>query len=54
MIARTDCKQIPPRVDYALTPIGESLSCPCGYGERRRGRDEGVLRQPSDVFVRPG
>ncbi len=26
VVVRTDYKEIPPRVDYALTPIGESLA----------------------------
>ena len=28
MLARTDYKEVPPRVDYALTPLGHSLACP--------------------------
>ena len=38
VVARTDYKEIPPRVDYALTAFGESLvkaMVPlCGWGER--------------------
>ena len=26
MLARTDYKEVPPRVDYALTPLGQSLA----------------------------
>ena len=26
MLARTDYKEVPPRVDYALTPLGRSLA----------------------------
>lgn len=38
IISRTDYKEIPPRVDYALTPFGDSLveaMIPlCGWGEK--------------------
>lgn len=38
IVSRTDHKEIPPRVDYALTPFGQSLveaMVPlCGWGER--------------------
>jgi DNA-binding HxlR family transcriptional regulator len=26
VLARTDYKEVPPRVDYALTPLGRSLA----------------------------
>lgn len=26
MLERTDYKEVPPRVDYTLTPLGESLA----------------------------
>lgn len=36
VVSRTDHKEIPPRVDYALTPIGRSLALSlvplCGWG----------------------
>ncbi|GAB5375260.1 MAG: helix-turn-helix domain-containing protein [Acuticoccus sp.] len=37
IVARTDHKEIPPRVDYALTPLGHSLAAAmvplCQWGE---------------------
>lgn len=37
IVSRTDYKEIPPRVDYALTPLGHSLTDAmlplCGWGE---------------------
>lgn len=41
IVSRTDHKEIPPRVDYALTPLGRSL-CDvmvplCEWGERNAG-----------------
>lgn len=49
VILRTDYKEIPPRVDYALTPFGESLieaMVPlCGWGERNSAMIEKALSE---------
>lgn len=49
MVARTDYKEIPPRVDYALTPLGRSLAATlaplCEWGERNAGDIAAALRR---------
>lgn len=50
IIARTDHKEIPPRVDYALTPLGRSLAMAlsplCEWGEKNaRAIAAGLQRQ---------
>ena len=41
IVVRTDHGEIPPRVDYALTPLGcslaDALAPLCGWGEANRG-----------------
>ena len=41
VLARTDYKEVPPRVDYALTPLGRSLADAivplCTLGNREHG-----------------
>ncbi|MCC3303531.1 winged helix-turn-helix transcriptional regulator [Sneathiella sp. HT1-7] len=47
VVLRTDYKEVPPRVDYTLTPFGESLieaMVPlCGWGERNSEVIEKVI-----------
>lgn len=49
IITRTDYKEIPPRVDYALTPFGQSLCkalAPlCGWGEENSATIAAVLTE---------
>ena len=47
IVSRTDYKEIPPRVDYALTPLGHSLAetfAPlCEWGDRHADTIASVL-----------
>lgn len=47
IVSRTDHKEVPPRVDYALTPLGRSLAealIPlCGWGEKNSDKIASVL-----------
>jgi DNA-binding HxlR family transcriptional regulator len=50
VLARTDYKEVPPRVDYALTPLGRSLADAivplCVHlGNREHGGNDKHLRQ---------
>jgi DNA-binding HxlR family transcriptional regulator len=50
VLARTDYKEVPPRVDYALTPLGRSLADAtiplCVHlGNRKHGGNDKHLRQ---------
>ena len=47
VVLRRDYKEIPPRVDYSLTPFGDSLVAAmvplCGWGEENAARIASVL-----------
>lgn len=47
MVVRTDYKEIPPRVDYSLTPFGVSLAGSlvplCAWGEEHSATIEAVV-----------
>lgn len=47
VIARTDYKEVPPRVDYALTPLGRSLAeaiVPlCTWGSQHMAEMKSIL-----------
>jgi len=47
IVVRTDYGEIPPRVDYSLTPLGASLAAAmvplCAWGEENAGEIAGVL-----------
>ena len=49
LVRRTDHKEVPPRVDYSLTPLGRSLAAAlvplCSWGEEN-------LAEVSRVFAR--
>ncbi|MGD1876456.1 MAG: winged helix-turn-helix transcriptional regulator [Kiloniellaceae bacterium] len=52
VVARTDYKEIPPRVDYALTPFGDSLvkaMVPlCSWGEENSEAIAAALLKPEE------
>jgi DNA-binding HxlR family transcriptional regulator len=56
IVARRDFKQVPPRVEYALTPFGESLSVAvtplCEWGSLHMKRIE-ACREADDAGTRP-
>src|SRR5881394_2461136 len=47
VLARTDYKEVPPRVDYALTPLGRSLADAivplCTWGTRNAAEMAGIF-----------
>ncbi|PZA11965.1 hypothetical protein DNX69_08005 [Rhodopseudomonas palustris] len=51
LVKRTDYKEVPPRVDYALSPIGETLAHAleplCKWGDDNAGLFEGVVTKRS-------
>ncbi len=56
IVLRTDYKEVPPRVDYALTPFGrslvEALAPLCGWGERNSNTIASALANAHEA--RPG
>ena len=58
VVARTDYKEIPPRVDYALTPFGDSLvgaMVPlCNWGEENSEAIAAALSKRPGTGPRPG
>ncbi|KCZ84362.1 putative transcriptional regulator [Hyphomonas adhaerens MHS-3] len=51
LVSRTDHGEVPPRVDYALTPLGKSLSQTlvplCEWGEQHQGAIADALADPA-------
>lgn len=49
VLARNDYKEVPPRVDYALTPLGRSLAeaiMPlCAWGTENAGQVAGIFAE---------
>jgi DNA-binding HxlR family transcriptional regulator len=56
IVTRRDFKQVPPRVDYALTPFGESLAVAltplCEWGTLHMERIE-ARREVDEAKIRP-
>ncbi len=56
VISRTDYKEIPPRVDYSLTPLGQSLikamSPLCRWGEKNTSAIAGALSKQQAADAR--
>src|SRR3954468_1610949 len=54
VLARTDYKEVPPRVDYALTPLGRSLAeaiVPlCTWGTEHMTEMKGILAKRSALL----
>jgi DNA-binding HxlR family transcriptional regulator len=48
LIARRDYAEVPPRVEYALTPLGDSLAKTIG------ALDDWVIRHYHDMITAPG
>lgn len=52
IVSRTDYKEVPPRVDYALTPFGrglvDALAPLCGWGERNSEAIAAALANPNE------
>lgn len=49
VLARTDYKEVPPRVDYALTPLGQSLAVAivplCTWGTKHLAEVESIFAE---------
>jgi DNA-binding HxlR family transcriptional regulator len=56
VISRTDYKEIPPRVDYALTPFGESLAMSmiplCEWGDANAALITSALAKRPDLAAK--
>ena len=57
VLARTDYKEVPPRVDYALTPLGRSLAVAivplCNWGTENMAEMTGIFAD-RDTFSLAG
>ncbi len=53
VLARTDYKEVPPRVDYALTPLGRSLAVAivplCSWGTENMAEMASIFAERNDV-----
>ncbi|MFN3209033.1 MAG: winged helix-turn-helix transcriptional regulator [Roseovarius sp.] len=53
VLSRTDHKEIPPRVDYELTPLGSDLAAAlepiCAWGEANASAISGVLEKTQNT-----
>lgn len=56
ILVRTDYREVPPRVDYAMTPLGKTLAQAlmplCDWGEEHR-TDMEAAKRPSPRSSRP-